>query len=171
MARRHRSEHVAAARLWQRIRAAAYWLDRHACDSAAGIDLLISDFAVLDVLRSTGPLPVNDIGAKVLLSSGSMTTSIDRLEKAGLVKRTAHLQDRRAALVSLTRSGARNIARAARENSERLTEVMSVLSSAQQDELARLIERLAAGAKQLHPAGMPRRYRRRRLPPLDDAVT
>jgi MarR family 2-MHQ and catechol resistance regulon transcriptional repressor len=48
-----------------------------------------SDFAVLEVLLHKGPEPVNIIGKKVLLTSGSITAAVDRLESRKLVRRTA----------------------------------------------------------------------------------
>ena len=46
-----------------------------------------SDFRVLEVLLSKGPLPVNTIGPKVWLTPGSISVAVDRLEKKRLVKR------------------------------------------------------------------------------------
>jgi DNA-binding MarR family transcriptional regulator len=67
-------------------------------------------------LRSYGakearPLPVNEIGKKILLTSGSITVAIDRLEKRRLVERRAHGTDRRARIVHLTREGKKVITR------------------------------------------------------------
>ena len=49
----------------------------------------LSDFAVLEVLLHKGAQPVNAIGEKVMLTSGSITTAVQRLEKRGLVRRGA----------------------------------------------------------------------------------
>ena len=46
---------------------------------ASGLSL--SDFAVLELLLHKGPQPVSTIGRKVLLSSGSITVAVDRLEQ------------------------------------------------------------------------------------------
>src|SRR2546427_8841121 len=70
-----------------------------------------SDFAVLEALLHKGPLPVNEIGKKVLLTSGSITVAVDRLETRGLVERRAHGTDRRARIVHLTRAGRKLITR------------------------------------------------------------
>jgi MarR family 2-MHQ and catechol resistance regulon transcriptional repressor len=70
-----------------------------------------SDFAVLEALLHKGPLPVNEIGKKVLLTSGSITVAVDRLEKKGLVERRAHGTDRRARIVHLTKEGRKQITR------------------------------------------------------------
>src|SRR3989442_6913337 len=76
--------------------------------AAAGIEetgLGLSDFAVLEVLLHKGPLPVNTIGPKVGLTSGSISVAIDRLESKGLVGRGSDPQDRRARVVHLTQEG------------------------------------------------------------------
>src|SRR5258708_40212975 len=64
-----------------------------------------SDFAVLEALLHKGPLPVNEIGKKILLTSGSITVAIDRLETKGLVQRRASGTDRRGRIVHLTKEG------------------------------------------------------------------
>ena len=58
--------------------------------SIAESGLTISDFSILEALLHKGPLPINAIGEKVLLTSGSMTAAAKRLIGKGLVKR---LQD------------------------------------------------------------------------------
>src|SRR6201993_4986422 len=63
-----------------------------------------SDFRVLEVLLSKGPLPVNTIGPKVWLTPGSISVAIDRLEQKGLVKRK-NTEDRRVRRVELTAKG------------------------------------------------------------------
>src|SRR5258707_4128933 len=60
-----------------------------------------SDFRVLEVLLSKGPLPVNTIGPKVWLTPGSISVAVDRLGKHRLVKRRT-TEDRRLRLVELS---------------------------------------------------------------------
>ena len=67
--------------------------------------LCMSDFAILEVLLHKGPLPVNLIGNKVLLTSGSITTAVVRLESRGWVCKTVDRNDRRVFRVSLTPKG------------------------------------------------------------------
>jgi MarR family 2-MHQ and catechol resistance regulon transcriptional repressor len=64
-----------------------------------------SDFGVLEVLLHRGPLSVKQIGAKVLLTSGSMTAAVDRLESRGLVTRQDDTEDRRLRMIHLTDAG------------------------------------------------------------------
>lgn len=93
--------------LWKALRAAQGYAEK----SIAELEMCGSDFAVLEALLHKGPLPVNEIGKKVLLTSGSITVAVDRLEKKGLVERRAHGTDRRARIVHLTKAGRKLIIR------------------------------------------------------------
>src|SRR5882672_5307300 len=98
--------------LWKAARA----LEAYAQKSVSELELCGSDFAVLEALLHKGPLPVNEIGKKVLLTSGSITVAVDRLETKGLVERRAHGTDRRARMVHLTKEGRKVITRAYAEH-------------------------------------------------------
>lgn len=89
--------------------------------------LCMSDFMVLEVLLHKGPLTISEIQGKVLLASGSMTAAIDRVEKKGLVVRTATAKDRRARRLELTDEGRRIAQLAFTKHAEELEAVMSVL--------------------------------------------
>jgi len=93
--------------LWKAARAVEFYAEK----SITELALCGSDFAVLEALLHKGSLPVNEIGKKVLLTSGSITVAVDRLETKGLVERRAHGTDRRARIVHLTKSGRKLITR------------------------------------------------------------
>src|SRR5437588_9609827 len=93
--------------LWKAARAVQTYAEK----SITELALCGSDFGVLEALLHKGPLPVNEIGKKVLLTSGSITAAVDRLEKRGLVERRAHGTDRRARIVHLTMQGKKLITR------------------------------------------------------------
>jgi MarR family transcriptional regulator, 2-MHQ and catechol-resistance regulon repressor len=93
--------------LWKAARA----VEAYAEKSITDLEMCGSDFAVLEALLHKGPLPVNEIGKKILLTSGSITVAIDRLEKKGLVERRSHGTDRRARIVHLTMEGKKLITR------------------------------------------------------------
>ena len=102
-----------------------------------------SDFAVLEALLHKGPLPVNEIGKKVLLTSGSITVAVDRLETKGLVERRAHGTDRRARIVHLTKEGKKLITRVYADHAgdmERL--VAASLTRSERQTLIRLLKKI-----------------------------
>ncbi|QIZ06118.1 MarR family transcriptional regulator [Priestia megaterium] len=65
----------------------------------------ITEFSVLEVLYQKGKQTIQQIGNCILVSSGSMTYVIDKLEQRGLLRRNACPDDRRVIHVTLTDDG------------------------------------------------------------------
>ncbi|MBF7017365.1 MarR family winged helix-turn-helix transcriptional regulator [Staphylococcus durrellii] len=57
------------------------------------------DFTTIDILRETGPITAGELAQKVGLSTGSVTSLIDRLEKRGYLIREKHPKDRRKVII------------------------------------------------------------------------
>ena len=77
-------------------------------DTAAEFGLTISDWDMLSALRRQGApyrLSPTELAKELMLSSGAMTNRLDRLEEAGLVRRSPDPGDRRAIRVELTDKG------------------------------------------------------------------
>jgi MarR family 2-MHQ and catechol resistance regulon transcriptional repressor len=102
----------AANRIWLVLWKAAHAIAQNAIRSVSALGLGSSDFAVLEVLLHKGPQPVNIIGKKVLLTSGSITAAVDRLESRKLLRRTADPKDGRGRIDHLTKTGRHLIERA-----------------------------------------------------------
>ena len=64
-----------------------------------------TDYRILETLLHRGPLRMNTIGARVNLTPGAISTSVDRLFEQGLVSRVEIPKDRRVRVVSLTSRG------------------------------------------------------------------
>jgi len=56
----------------------------------------------VDVLSQQGPMTAGQLAQHTGLSSGAMTTALDRLEASGFARRVRDEQDRRRVLVELT---------------------------------------------------------------------
>ena len=137
--------------LWKAVRA----VEAYAEKSLSQLDLCGSDFAVLEALLHKGPLAVNEIGRKVLLTSGSMTVAVDRLEYKGLVERRSHDSDRRTRVVHLTEEGKKLIERAFADHAADMERLASAsLSTEERETLIRLLKQIgyeaarAAGTRQ-----------------------
>src|SRR5436190_23372547 len=102
---------VSGTHLWLVMMKAFRTLERLATRSIESAEVGLSDFAVLEMLLHKGPQPVNEIGRRIELTSGAITTAVDRLESRRLVTREAHPRDRRARIVRLTAAGEREAAR------------------------------------------------------------
>ena len=96
---------VSGTHLWLVLMKAHRTLQRLATRSIEASEIGLSDFAVMEMLLHKGPQPVNEIGRRIELTSGAITTAVDRLESRGLVTREAHESDRRARIVRLTARG------------------------------------------------------------------
>jgi MarR family transcriptional regulator, 2-MHQ and catechol-resistance regulon repressor len=133
---------TSATHVWLVLWKAARAVEQNAISSVSGLGLGLSDFAVLEVLLHKGPQPVNVIGKKILLTSGSITTAIDRLESRKLVHRTPHPVDQRARLVQLTDTGKRLIECAFRQHALDMEQTMAVLTPSERLELTRLLKKV-----------------------------
>ncbi len=116
--------------------------------SITGTGLQLSEFAILEVLLHKGPLPINTIGQKVLLTSGSMTAAVNRLVNKGHVTRVRDTEDGRSILVHLTQSGRRIIQRAYDRHAANLEKIANVLTEQERDELVRLLKKVGLNAQQ-----------------------
>lgn len=119
--------------------------------SIAGTGLNASDFSILEALLHKGPLPINAIGEKVLLTSGSMTAAVNRLQEKNLVTRTKDPSDGRCFHLHLTSSGRRLIDRAYAKHAHNLERIAAVLSPEERDELVRLLKKIGLHAQRACP--------------------
>src|ERR1700732_4970412 len=151
------SSREAATHVWLVLWKAAHAIEQNASRSVSALGLGPSDFAVLEVLLHKGPQPVNIIGRKVLLTSGSITAAVDRLESRKLLRRTADPGGRRRRIVQLTEAGRHLIERAFQKHAMDMEETMAVLRSGERVELVRLLKKVGMwAAARLENNGSPR---------------
>ncbi|MGD9332940.1 MAG: MarR family transcriptional regulator [Desulfobacterales bacterium] len=117
--------------------------------SISGTGLNASDFSIMEALLHKGPLPINTIGEKVLLTSGSMTAAANRLEAKGLLKRIQDPSDGRCFYLHLTKSGRRLIKSAFDAHSQNLEKMVAVLTPEERLEIVRLLKKLGRHAENL----------------------
>jgi MarR family transcriptional regulator, 2-MHQ and catechol-resistance regulon repressor len=123
-------------------------LKRHAERSIEALDMCLSDFAILEAVLHKGPQSVRDLGRRIDLTSGSMTTAIDRLETRGLVTRTDHATDRRAWVIQLTAEGKALISKVFAEHEHAMDRAMRGLTKSERATLTDLLKRLGTTAEE-----------------------
>jgi MarR family 2-MHQ and catechol resistance regulon transcriptional repressor len=121
-------------------------LQRVATRSIESAKVGLSDFALLEVLLHKGPQPVNEIGRRIELTSGAITTAVDRLESRGLVTREAHETDRRARIVQLTARGKDEAGKVFAVHKAAMDAAASGLSKSERAMLIRLLKKLGTSA-------------------------
>jgi MarR family 2-MHQ and catechol resistance regulon transcriptional repressor len=142
---------VAAPRLWLVLARCHRALNQIAERSIEETGLGLTDFAVLEALLHKGPLTIMEIHSKVPLALGSMTAAVDRLERKGLIIRTAARNDRRAKLLKLTSEGKRVVENAFSRHALELESAMAVLTQSEKRELHGLLKKLGLFAAGTHP--------------------
>lgn len=103
------------------------------------------EFDVLAALRRSGApyaMSPGQLSSQTLVTSGTMTNRVDRLERAGLVARTPDPDDRRGVRVSLTALGRDRVDAALTDLLDREHRLLSSLSTQDTAELARLLKEL-----------------------------
>ena len=113
---------------------------------AGNHDLTHTEFEILEALYHNGPLLLGDVQRKILLSSGGVTYTIDRLCDKGLVERRDCATDRRARYAALTPKGEALIAKIFPVYAERIEELMSALSAREQDDVIAILRKLGLSA-------------------------
>jgi MarR family 2-MHQ and catechol resistance regulon transcriptional repressor len=124
-------------------------MKRHAERSLEDIEMNLSDFAILELLLNRGQQPVNTIGQRINLTSGSVTTAVDRLEARGLVKRSNDPEDRRTRIVSLTPEGKKCISKIFGHHKEVLDRAAEGLSKSERETLIALMKKLGRYADEI----------------------
>jgi DNA-binding MarR family transcriptional regulator len=138
---------VAPMQVLSRVSRLARHLDRARRAAFAAHGLEAWEFDVLSALRRQGAPYQLSPGALLratLVTSGTMTNRIDRLEARGLVRRQLDPQDKRGVLVELTSDGMRRVDAAVAALLERERELLAGLAADQQEELAGLLRVLLA---------------------------
>ncbi|HLY55641.1 MAG TPA: MarR family transcriptional regulator [Stellaceae bacterium] len=112
--------------------------ERHGLDTG--------QFDVLATLRRAGPpfrLRPTELYRSLMISSGGLTDRLQRLERAGLIRRRADDEDGRSLLVELTDTGRERIEAAFREDMAIENSLVAGLDPEERAALAGLLRRLA----------------------------
>lgn len=102
--------------------------------------LTTEQFGVLATIKSRGPLRPIDLASILERGPNSMSMLIDRMVKAGLVRRTRGRKDRRAVVVSMTSKGEKAVEPAIPAGWEFIHKILSPLSYNDQRALASMLE-------------------------------
>lgn len=111
----------------------------------AGLDLDRGEFDVIATLRRSGPpyrLTPTEMYSSLMISSGGLTHRLDRLEKAGLIRREKSSHDGRSVQVALTEAGAARAEEAFRKDMASETAFLDGLDDAERAALAGLLRKL-----------------------------
>lgn len=138
-------------RVWLVLMKAHRALGRHASRSIGQFEIGLSDFAILEMLLHKGPLLVNEIGRRIELTSGAITSAVDRLEARGLVRRSTDDTDRRVRVIHLTAEGKACIQPIFAVHKQVMDAAAGGLSAAERATLIALLKKLGTSAEHTAP--------------------
>jgi len=129
----------------ERIQALAHNFDRSMDETLAEFKLDRRSYWLLGHLRASGPpyrRSPGQLAEGMRLSSGAMTNRLDRMEKAGLIRRLPDPSDRRGVLIEPTEAGNAAWDQCVGAQAQREALIASVFSDAEKDELHGMLRRL-----------------------------
>ena len=125
---------------------------RHDERDVARHGLNLTEFAVLELLYHKGPHPLQQIGSKILITTGTITYVINKLEKKGLLYRKPCDLDRRKIYAVLSEQGQSLVQTIFPDHARNLEFALAGLDAAEQKLAATLLKKLGhEAARQLHP--------------------
>jgi DNA-binding MarR family transcriptional regulator len=142
--REHPGINVVPLATWGRLKRSAALFDRMVAAAVKPYKLRLGEFEVLAALRRSGPpfqMNPTDLGDSLIVSAGTVTNRIARLERKGLVVRLRQPDDGRGILVTMTASGRETFDAAFATLIDLLDEVVSPIES-DQGQLAEILRRL-----------------------------
>ena len=106
-----------------------------------------SQWGILRALQRAGdegqPEPrVTELGQRLLIRPASVTGAVDRLERQGLVQRSASKEDQRVRRVRLTSQGRKLVARVLKGHAAQIESLFTGLTARELDDLAASLQRL-----------------------------
>lgn len=102
-----------------------------------------SEFGVLELLYNKGPHPIQQIGDKILITSGTMTYVIDKLEKKELIIRRPCDNDRRIVYAELTDAGRERMSEILPGHYNAIRESLRGLTSEEQELAITLLKKIS----------------------------
>lgn len=104
-----------------------------------------SEFMIMEVLYSKRSVPLQQIGDKILITSGSVTYNIDKLVEKGLIRRVPSQEDRRIIFAEITAEGDALFDRIFPEHAALIHGMMSTLTAEERHQAAALLKKLGLG--------------------------
>ena len=118
-----------------------------------------------------GPMPAGVVGTRVHITSGTMTSVLDTLERNGYIERLTDPGDRRRVLVEVTREAQAVLDRLLPEVVQTTTAVMAGFGDTELDEflgtLARIREAISSLPEDVGPPAIRRTPSELKRPPTD----
>lgn len=117
-------------------------------DDIQRYELNPTEFGVLELLYHQGDQPLQKIGEKILLASGSITYVVDKLEKKEYLQRVPCPNDRRITFASITEKGRDLLHGIFPDHWKQIEAIMDGLTDEEKQDAIELLKKLGKNADQ-----------------------
>jgi MarR family 2-MHQ and catechol resistance regulon transcriptional repressor len=128
-------------------------LAAHAAAHVRTLGLTGAQFDILATLGNAPGMTCRELGEKTLITKGTLTGVLDRMEARGLVRRTASDADRRQVFIALTPLGIRTFERSFPAHIGHLKPAFTVLSPRELDQASELLHKLRDALREARRKG------------------
>jgi DNA-binding MarR family transcriptional regulator len=111
-----------------------------------------TEVRTLMTLRRKGPMTMHDLGDRVGIAKGSLTSVVDKLISLALAERSEHPDDRRKVLVAITKAGLETARKMDKHLRAHLDKKFSVLEESERLELLQSLKTIHTISKRLKDA-------------------
>lgn len=102
-----------------------------------------TEFGVLEFLYNKGSHPLQKIGDHILITSGSITYVVDKLESKGLIVRRACSKDRRIIYAEITEAGQNKMAEILPNHYKSVAEALKGLNPTEKEQAIELLKKIS----------------------------
>jgi len=105
-------------------------------------DLTLSESHAIEVLGVYGRMNMKTLAEKLAVTTGTVTITVDRLEKSGYAKRATTEEDRRAYIIELTPAGKKAFEEHHKHHQRLTQELIPLLSKDELTTFLRILQKL-----------------------------
>ena len=116
--------------------------ERYASSHLKLLNITMTQFDIIATLGNQPPMSCKQLGEKTLITKGTMTGVLERLEEKGIIRRDLNTEDARSQLISLTKKGQQLFEKIFSEHMNHLQKAFGKLSQKELEELAVSLEKL-----------------------------
>ncbi|KEQ26378.1 MarR family winged helix-turn-helix transcriptional regulator [Paenibacillus tyrfis] len=127
---------------------ACEWVTAHAHRDIRRYGLNPTEYAVLELLYHKGSQPLQQIGGKILMTSGNITYVVDKLEQKGLVVRKPCPEDRRVSFAEITEKGTAFLDEAFPQHRQAIEAAVAGLTAEEKRQAIGLLKKLGVAAQE-----------------------
>lgn len=129
-------------RTLRRLAECYHGFERYSASHVRELGLTPSQFDIIATLGNTPGMSFKDLGEHTLITKGTLTGVVDRMQAKGLVERIAAASDRRSTTVRLTKRGEAEFERVFAAHVAHLKYAFGRLSSAEMGQLEQILGKL-----------------------------